>query len=341
VIGIAVPWPFEEVAIESASWVDDSLAVAVIDALTSQICVVDSDGVIIAVNRAWKQFAASNPGRRAPQSIGVSYLDICRNAAGMAAEEAPAFASGLREVLRGDRDLFQIEYPCHSPGERRWFLARVSPLRRRSSAAGTDNFGAVVSHVNITDRKLVELDYARLAATDPLTGIPNRRFFDEFAKLEINRFLRFGGSSSLLMLDIDHFKSVNDRYGHAAGDEVLRRVASLGKTVFRGGDLFARLGGEEFVCLMPGTDEWGAVIAAQKLRGAIEQIQVPAGSATIRVTASIGLTALDAGDSAMDSVLVRADEALYLAKDDGRNCVRTRLMAPQAGTVLPPPPRLV
>jgi diguanylate cyclase (GGDEF)-like protein len=204
----------------------------------------------------------------------------------------------LREVLRGDRDLFEIEYPCHSPGERRWFLAQVTPLRRRSSAAGTDNFGAVISHVNITDRKLVELDYARLAATDTLTGIPNRRFFDEFSKLEINRFLRFGGPSSLLMVDIDQLNIVNDRYGHAAGDEVLRRVAALGKTIFRGSDLFARVGGEEFVCLMPGTDEWGAVIAAQKLRGAIEQIQVDAGSATVRVTASIGVTVLDTGDCA-------------------------------------------
>jgi diguanylate cyclase (GGDEF)-like protein len=90
-----------------------------------------------------------------------------------------------------------------------------------------------VSHINITDRKLVEIDCASLAATDPLTGLPNRRFFDEFAKRDMDRFLRFGEPSSLLMVDLDHFKNINDMYGHAAGDEVLRRVASNGVRYWR------------------------------------------------------------------------------------------------------------
>jgi diguanylate cyclase (GGDEF)-like protein len=204
----------------------------------------------------------------------------------------------------------------------RWFLARVSPLRRRSSSTDQANIGAVVSHINITDRKLIEMDYARLAATDSLTGLPNRRFFDEFAKLDMNRFLRFGDPSSLLMIDLDHFKSINDTYGHAVGDEVLRSVASLGKLAFRSSDLFARWGGEEFVCLLSGADECGAVLAAEKLRLAVEQLSIVSGESAIPVTASIGISSFRRADLAIDDALLRADAALYRAKADGRNCVR-------------------
>ena len=257
--------------------VEGDIAVDIIDALTSHICVVDTKGVIFAVNRAWKQFTADNFPGRFFDHIGTSYLNVCRTSVGPASEEAREFANGMRAVLRGEREFFQMEYPCHSPKEMRWFLARVSPLRRKSSSVELGIIGAVVSHINITDRKLVEMDYARLAATDPLTGLPNRRFFNEFAKLDMDRFLRFGEPSSLLLVDLDHFKIINDTFGHAAGDEVLRRVASLGKLVFRSSDLFARWGDEEFVCLLPCTDEWGAILAAEKLRLAVEQLSVFSG----------------------------------------------------------------
>lgn len=302
--------------------VEDDIAVSVIDALTSQICVVDPEGTIFAVNRAWKQFTADNSSGQVRDHVGVNYLNVCRHAVGPGSEEAPDFANGLLAVLRREQEFFQIEYSCHSPNEMRWFVARVSPLRRRSSSTEQPNIGAVVSHMNITDRKFIEMDYARLAATDPLTGLPNRRFFDEFAKLDMDRFLRFGKPSSLLMVDLDHFKNINDTYGHAAGDEILCRVASLGKLVFRSGDLFARWGGEEFVCLLPGTDEWGAILAAEKLRSAIEQLSIISGGHAIPVTASVGVSSVDSADRVMDDALLRADRALYRAKNDGRNCVR-------------------
>jgi len=306
-----------------SSVVEDNIALAVIDALTSQICVVDPDGVIFAVNLAWTQFTAANFSGQVRDHIGVNYLNVCRHSVGPASEEAPHFLNGLCAVLRGEREFFQIEYPCHSPKEMRWFIARVSPLRRRSSSIEHANIGAVVSHMNITDRKLIEIDYARLAATDPLTGLPNRRFFDEFAKLDMDRFLRFSEPSSVLMVDLDHFKNINDTYGHAAGDEVLRRVASLGKLVFRSSDLFARWGGEEFVCLLPGTDEWGAILAAEKLRSAVEQLSIVSGGRTVPVTASVGVSSVYNTDQVMDSALLRADTALYRAKDEGRNRVRS------------------
>lgn len=329
------PREHREVRMQS-KLIDDGLAVAVIDALTSQICVVDLDGTIFAVNEAWKQFAANNSGGRKLDHIGANYLTVCQHSVGPASEEAPEFVKGMKEVLRGEREYFQIEYPCHSPKELRWFLARVSRLHRRSLSGHRERIGAVVSHMNITDRKVVELDLARLAATDPLTELPNRRFFDNFAKLDMERFLRFGEPSSVLMIDLDHFKSINDTHGHAAGDEVLRRVASLGKSTFRSCDLFARIGGEEFVCLLPGTDEWGGIMGAEKLRTAIEQLSVFIGSNKIAVTASIGVSAIESGDLTVESALVRADKALYIAKNEGRN--RVRSLTSHANKVLPSRP---
>ena len=143
--------------------IEDGLAVAIIDALTSHICVVNPAGIIVAVNQAWTQFTANNSTGRHVDHIGINYLDVCRRSVGPDSAEAPPLLKGLRAVLHGDKEFFQIEYPCHSPNELRWYLARVSPLRDRSSPA--HNIGAVISHINITDQKLVELEYAKLAAS--------------------------------------------------------------------------------------------------------------------------------------------------------------------------------
>jgi diguanylate cyclase (GGDEF)-like protein len=312
--------------------IEDGLAVAVIDALTSHICVVDPAGIIVAVNQAWTRYNANNSNAPDFDYIGTNYLDVCRRSVGPASTEAPPFLEGLRAVLRGGKEFFQIEYPCHSPNEMRWYLGRVSPLRHPSSPAHI--IGAVISHVNITDQKLVELKYAKLADTDPLTEVPNRRFFNDFAKRDMERFLRFGAPSSLLMIDLDNFKNVNDTHGHTIGDEVLRRVASAGKTMTRSGDLFARMGGEEFVCMLPRTDEWGAVMVAEKLRAAVERLPAVSGTQLVPVTISIGVSSVYETDRTVDSALRRADRALYRAKNDGRNCVRTySLQSPMESTV--------
>lgn len=307
---------------------EGDFVVAVIDALTSHICVVDARGVIIATNQAWKDFTQANGEDDADGHLGVSYIDVCLSSTGPA-EEAPEFLRGLQAVLRGDCDRFEIEYPCHSPTEPRWYVPHVSPLRRRNTGVTE---GAVISHTNITDRKLVELKLARLAATDALTGIPNRRFFDQFSAIEFSRVARFGEPLSVLLIDLDHFKEVNDAHGHFAGDEVLRAVARAGFGVLRECDALARIGGEEFVCLLPGTDAAGAQVAAERLRLEIERLAIPLASATVSVTASIGVGTVAPDDRCIGDALRRADEALYLAKAAGRNCVRHHPSSAQANT---------
>lgn len=165
----------------------------------------------------------------------------------------------------------------------------------------------------------------RLSATDGLTGIANRRRFDEQLAAEWRRCLRQQSPLALILLDIDHFKEVNDRIGHLAGDACLVHVAGLCRErVSRGGDLVARYGGEEFAVLLPDTDETGARNLAEQLRAAIAGSPVPVAdqSEPVALTASLGVASLVPEEAeGPNDLILKADEALYAAKDQGRNCV--------------------
>lgn len=176
---------------------------------------------------------------------------------------------------------------------------------------------------DITERKRLERQLERLARTDALTGLSNRRDFYEFAEKEISRSRRSHSPLSILMLDIDFFKQVNDRYGHPVGDDVLKHLTHICKTILRGVDLLARMGGEEFAVLMPDTTLAHALEVAERLRQGIAAAPlVLSDGLEIAITASIGATQLLDADLSVEPLLHRVDSALYQAKRDGRNCVR-------------------
>ena len=162
-----------------------------------------------------------------------------------------------------------------------------------------------------------------LSLTDELTRLFNRRYL--FAHLDelLARRRKGGQDIAVLILDIDHFKTVNDRYGHLAGDEVLRELAERMLRQVRSVDLVARFGGEEFVVVMPETDLGGAAIVAERLRMAIAStpFSIESGSERVPITISIGVAAAEVGEGGVDSLLKRADEALYAAKNSGRDRV--------------------
>ncbi len=161
-----------------------------------------------------------------------------------------------------------------------------------------------------------------LAVVDELTGLHNRRFFDARLQYELDRFGRYGVSLSLIIFDIDHFKRINDRYGHPAGDEVLKRLAIICKQLVRRVDLLARIGGEEFALLMPNTEEPGAETVAQRLRMRIEQAVLIIAEERLHITVSGGLASVRSGWAGDPAQLFRAaDQALYRAKMEGRNRV--------------------
>jgi diguanylate cyclase (GGDEF)-like protein len=160
-----------------------------------------------------------------------------------------------------------------------------------------------------------------LASRDSLTEIYNRRYFLELATVELERSRRNGRPASLLLIDIDHFKRVNDSFGHSAGDEVLKGVVASIRVLLRDGDLFARLGGEELVVLLPETGLEAGRLVAERLRAAIETHRYPLPDTAATVTASIGLAVTATPPETLAELLERADQALYAAKAAGRNKV--------------------
>jgi len=175
---------------------------------------------------------------------------------------------------------------------------------------------------DISARKAMEDELRRLASTDPLTGIFNRRHLMDQGERELRRARRYGTDLALLILDIDHFKRINDKHGHGVGDDALKAMVRLCQNHLREIDVMCRLGGEEFVAILPETSDSAAMIAAERLRAAVEEnsMTLPDGT-DLRFTISIGLTAVRPSDNALSDVLSRADEALYEAKGAGRNRV--------------------
>lgn len=162
-------------------------------------------------------------------------------------------------------------------------------------------------------------EVSKIAKTDYLTGIMNRRSFVEAAEAQLRYCKRYRLPSSLLVVDLDFFKKINDSYGHMTGDEVLKLAAAAIRRHIRESDICARLGGEEFAVFLPHTDLNGAMVVAEHVRAAIENVRLMVSGEPIAVSASIGVTS---GSMALEAMIEAADAALYTAKSEGRNCIR-------------------
>jgi diguanylate cyclase (GGDEF)-like protein/PAS domain S-box-containing protein len=221
----------------------------------------------------------------------------------------------IERVMRHGRvDDFEAELRTSS-GRRLW--ASISGQRLRFD--GDDSLWAAIADVTIQKQTRDEL--LRQATHDALTGTFNRRHLEEVLRKEVDRAERHARPLAVAMLDVDHFKRVNDAHGHQAGDEVLRAISERCQGMLRSNDVLGRYGGEEFVVVFPETtlEEAGAV--AERLRVAVAEAPIKAGSDALSVTVSMGLAAHARGQD-MDGLLRRADAALYAAKQDGRNLVR-------------------
>lgn len=191
-------------------------------------------------------------------------------------------------------------------------------------AAHRDRLAELVEE-RTTELRAANVLLEQLSRSDPLTGLANRRHFDELKEVEFRRALRLGQPLAVLMCDVDFFKRYNDRYGHAQGDQCLKVVADTLKRVFaRAGEVVARLGGEEFVVLLPGVDAESARRSAARLQQRLAEREIPhdASAVSPHVTLSVGLAGFDPDTmDQFDQLLRRADEALYRAKAQGRNCI--------------------
>jgi diguanylate cyclase (GGDEF)-like protein len=320
--------------------VDSEFFQKTLDCLRAHIAILNRDGTIVAVNETWNAFANHNGLDHQYCGPGANYLRYCDEATGECSEEAFVVAEGIRDVIAGRREYFELEYPCHAPSEKRWFCVRGTRFEIDCSVQ------VVVTHDNITQRKQAELEtqaanrlLGLMAATDGLTGIPNRRSFDSVYEQEWKRHERSQIPLSIAILDVDCFKQFNDHYGHLTGDGCLKSIAlTLQATVARAGDFAARYGGEEFVVLLSNTEAAGAAAVLTEVLANIRNLAIPHQNTKVSrgiVTVSVGCaTAVPSSSESAEVILEHADQALYEAKTNGRDQL---VLAPDISTVLTEP----
>lgn len=283
------------------------------EALPMQAAVLGADGVIRAVNRAWRLFGELNGDDTDPGAwVGTSYLGECHTAMGRGgdgAADAKEAAEGIAAVCEGRQMEFEMEYPCPSPSEQRWFLLRASPLPSPYP-------GAIVTHLDITRRKRLEQSLEHSATHDPLTGLPNRALLHDRLEVALGRRAEARNSVVVFFCDIDGFKEVNDTLGHASGDEVISMAASRLEGALRAGDSLARIGGDEFVVVCEDARSMDPAETAARVEEAFSaSFQVGARAVTIGIT--LGWALGGHGDDSRE-LLEAADRHMYERKSEKR-----------------------
>lgn len=272
--------------------------------------VLSIDGTLLQINRAGLAMIEATAEE---EVVGKPITQV------IASEYHAAFAALHEKVCRGESGSLQFEF-VGKKGGRRWVETHAAPMR------GPD--GEIKGHLavtrDITSQRQAELELKRMAQTDALTDLANRRHFMALAELEFARIRRYSEPLSVLMMDIDHFKKVNDTYGHRTGDMVLQKFAQLSLQQFRESDFIGRIGGEEFAVVLPHTDSGQAAEVAERLRQAVAEAEIISDAgAPIHITTSIGIASVSADTQNISMLLHCADQALYEAKASGRNRVHT------------------
>ena len=269
-----------------------------------------ADNRFITANRAWLQL------------LGISIQELrTMTLADLIHPDHAARTLENRETRNAGRNVNSFVLPVRAGnGECHWLDMDIhSVLDDEGRLIGMQGFGHDVTDAHDERERLLQE-----ASTDGLTGLANRRHFDEFLSQQVASAVRYGTTLSLVTLDLDHFKRLNDRYGHPAGDDVLRAVARVLQEVARDTDLVARHGGEELALVLPQTDEVGAMAVAGRCADAIRRAEIQHDGQALRVTASFGVATFNqAVHRTADGLLEAADRAVYAAKRAGRDTVRT------------------
>ncbi|MDO8606522.1 MAG: diguanylate cyclase [Phaeospirillum sp.] len=280
---------------------------ALFDTLPIPIFARDRDGGFITCNNAYERYF----GKGRVELTGKTVFDV------FLPELAERYYAADQEVLAGNGvKTYEVDV-IRADGDRRRVVMDKACFRDAIGQVA----GIVATVVDITDRRLMEEELWRLATTDPLTGVGNRRHFLSIAEAELGRLHRHDRPLSVITFDIDHFKLINDGYGHGVGDDAIRAVADTCIAVLRDMDVIGRMGGEEFAILLPESDLDAALEVTRRLHEKIGAIRLHTEKGELGFTASFGVTQVRDGDATIDMALRRADGALYEAKDGGRNRV--------------------
>ena len=223
--------------------------------------------------------------------------------------------SKIREALEKKEPVRVTLRNFSKTGKEYWVDISILPLR--DTEGKVTHFASIQR--DITEYKKLEQDLQILCRTDPLTTAANRRAFNEILSQEFSRFKRSQKEYALIMIDLDHFKSINDQHGHSVGDQVLIEVTERCKDNIRVHDILARLGGEEFCILLPYTETKQAQKVAERLREKIEIKPIIVDGLRVKVTISVGISLVSTGDEDGHQAMERADQKLFQAKESGRN----------------------
>jgi diguanylate cyclase (GGDEF)-like protein/PAS domain S-box-containing protein len=280
---------------------------AAIDHSPNMIIITGADGCIEYVNPKFTQ------------ATGYEYGEVAGKNPGLlgSGETSPEILEDLWSTVKGGGDWRGELCNRKKNGETYWVEASVSPVF--GPEGGITNFVAI--ETDITKRKLEHDQLYLMATTDPLTGVSNRRMILDVASREFALSRRHKRALSILGIDVDHFKNVNDSYGHFVGDEVLRHITSAIAAHLRNTDAIGRTGGEEFIVVLPEANYQSAILIAEKLRNRIEKSPAVADGLKIPCKVSIGATSFRPEDTDLEQLLQRTDRALYQAKIEGRNRV--------------------
>jgi diguanylate cyclase (GGDEF)-like protein len=271
-------------AVEMREWAQFQREI--VDSVTSAMVVLDGGGRIVAANPAWNELLGDAPGDGdgdGDKDTDQRYVDIVRRRVPSGADDVVA---GVDRVAAGEQGAVELDVPIESSTARRWFAVRATPLRGRKG-------GAVVVHTDITERKRSHDELEFKASRDNLTGLLNRAAFEAELDDALRHARADGTSAAVLFIDLDGFKSINDTYGHAVGDEVLRAVSTRIATAVRTTARVGRLGGDEFVVLIaPLASPPVANRTAERILRALEDPVTTAGE-TLRLAASVGIAVVD------------------------------------------------
>jgi diguanylate cyclase (GGDEF)-like protein len=278
-----------------------------LDVMEPSTCVVDNRGQIIATNHAWRLAAYVDESGHLP--VAGSYLDIWQESVGADQDVRAQISAGLDRILAGGPDRLTVDYPCRSGDAERWISLQMAPLHEIS--------GAVLSHVDISAAKLAARTMTYQSLHDPLTDLPNRDVLKDRLHQALAWTERTGQSVAVAFLSLDHFNRVNERLGHAAGDELLKAVTVRWSALMRSGDTLARFAGDEFVAVWPGV---GSVAEAEGLaQGLFAALSEPFTLNDVQVSVSVSVgVAAGTPPQTPEGLLLAADAAMSHAKNHGR-----------------------
>ena len=295
---------------------------AVFDSMSAQIAVLDESGTIVQINTAWQSYAASLGHMN---SVGKNYLAMLPDLTSKNQHVGHLVALGMAAVAASDVPHFHAPEPVQCPCGKYWFTIKIT-----SVPGATQRL--VVTHEDVSELKRSELTNLALANVDSLTDAVSRKHFMSLAEQELSRSVRYELPLVVLMLDLDHFKAVNDTYGHQAGDAVLKGFVQTVNKVLRESDVIGRIGGEEFAVLLPNTTQEGGLALAHRILSEVRSNRVVVDNKCIGCTVSIGVGFLS-GHGTFSALLADCDAALYRAKNSGRDRLEASWQKPADTTV--------